>query len=180
QCADMMTDLKTGHLIGGVPRTQQLAQFGVAWIGPAIAVGTTMLLWSKGPGGTMGFGPESQACVDKASGCLPAPQASVLQSMIEGVLHGNAPIDKYVAGAAIGGGLALFPIAGLGVLVGLAMYLPFEITFGYGLGCLANMAMEKMKGRRFIGDVVVPLGAGLIIGEALTNLTLTMITLAKG
>ena len=96
------------------------------------------------------------------------------------MIEGNAPVDKYVAGAAIGGGLALFPIGGLGVLIGLAMYLPFEITLGYGVGCLTTILIEKKKGYRYIGDVVVPLAAGLIVGEALTNLTLTMIKLAGG
>ena len=55
QCADMMQDLKTGHLIGGIPRRQQLVQFAVAWIGPAIAIGTTILLWKGGPGGSTGL-----------------------------------------------------------------------------------------------------------------------------
>ncbi len=74
----------------------------------------------------------------------------------------------------------MFPISGLGVLIGLAMYLPFEITFGYGIGCVASMIFEKWKGRRFYGDVLVPIGAGFIVGEALTSLTLTMIKLATG
>lgn len=178
QCADMMSDLKTGHLIGGVPRKQQLVQFGVAWIGPSIAIGTVMLLWSGGPGGTNGFGPDSLACVNHQGGCLSAPQAGALQGMIEGVLSGNSPVDKYVSGAAIGGALALFPISGLGVLVGLAMYLPFEITLGYGIGCLITMGLEKSKGARFYADKIVPLAAGLIVGEALTNLTITLIKLA--
>jgi putative OPT family oligopeptide transporter len=171
QCADMMTDLKTGHLVGGVPRKQQLAQLSVAWIGPAIAVGTTIVLWSSGPDGANGFGPGT---------ALPAPQAGALTGMIEGVVSGNAPLDKYLAGAGIGGALALFPISGLGVLVGLAMYLPFDITLGYGIGCLAAMGLEKWKGRRFNGDVLIPVATGFIIGEALTSLTLTLITLAGG
>lgn len=171
QCADMMSDLKTGHLVGSVPRKQQLAQFMVAWIGPAIAVGTVVLLWKGGEGGTGGFGPGS---------LLPAPQAGALQGMVTGVVDGNAPLDKYVAGACIGAALSMFPISGLGVLIGLAMYLPFEITFGYGIGCVASMAFEKWKGRRFYGDVLVPIGAGFIVGEALTSLTLTMIKLIPG
>ncbi|MDH5493884.1 MAG: OPT/YSL family transporter, partial [Myxococcales bacterium] len=180
QCADMMTDLKTGHLIGGVPRRQQLVQFGVAWIGPAIAIGTVMLLWKAGPGGVAGFGPESVACVERTASCLPAPQAGTLQSMITGVLEGTAPVDKYVAGAAIGGGLAVFPIGGLGVLIGLAMYLPFEITLGYGIGCLTSMYLERRKGHRYYADILVPLAAGLIVGEALTNLTITLIHVSLG
>ena len=180
QCADMMTDLKTGHLIGGIPRKQQLVQFGVAWVGPAIAIGTVILLWSGGEGGINGFGPEATACKEKLPGCLPAPQASVLQGMVTGVLDGDAPVDKYVAGAGIGAGLVLFPIGGLGVLVGLAMYLPFDITLGYGIGCVTAMIIEKVKGVRFTGDVVVPVAAGFIVGEALTALTLTLIQLATG
>ncbi len=171
QCSDMMGDLKTGHLIGASPRKQQLAQLMVAWIGPAIAVGTVLLLWASGPNGANGFGEGTP---------LPAPQAGALQGMVQGVVSGNAPIDKYIAGASIGGALALFPISGLGVLVGLAMYLPFDITLGYGIGCLASMGLEKWKGRRFYGDILVPVAAGFIIGEALTSLTLTMITLASG
>ncbi|MFK7985767.1 MAG: OPT/YSL family transporter [Sandaracinaceae bacterium] len=180
QCADMMSDLKTGHLIGGVPRRQQLVQFGVAWIGPAIAIGTTLLLWADGPGGENGFGPDSPACQEQGAGCLPAPQAAVLQSMVESVLSGDSPVDKYLSGAVIGGALALFPVGGLGVLIGLAMYLPFEITLGYGIGCAIHMGLAKWKGKRFIGDVLVPIAAGLIVGEALTSLTLTLIRLASG
>jgi putative OPT family oligopeptide transporter len=178
QCADMMTDLKTGHLVGSVPRRQQLVTFATAWVGPAIAIGTTVLLWKAGPGGTNGFGPDSYACVHKLSDCLPAPQASVLEGMVKGVLSGNAPVDKYLAGAGIGAGLALVPIGGLGVLIGLAMYLPFEITLGYGIGCVISIVIQKVKGNRYIADVVVPVAAGLIVGEALTALTLTLIDLA--
>ena len=171
QCADMMSDLKTGHLIGAIPRKQQLVQFGVAWIGPAIAVGTVLLLWRGGVGGENGFGPDTP---------LPAPQAGALQGMVEGVVSGNAPLDKYLSGAIIGGSLAVFPISGLGVLMGLAMYLPFEITLGYGIGCITSMTLEKAYGRRFYGDYIVPIAAGFIIGEALTSLTLTLIKLAVG
>lgn len=178
QCADMMTDLKTGHLVGGIPRRQQLVQFAVAWIGPAIAIGTTLLLWKSGPGGAGGFGPESQACASASPSCLPAPQAGVLQGMVQGVLTGNAPVDKYVAGAGIGAALGLFPVGGLGVLVGLAMYLPFHITLGYALGCGTSIVLTHRKGQLFFSDVLVPIAAGLIVGEALTSLSTTLYQLS--
>ncbi|MGE3671826.1 MAG: OPT family oligopeptide transporter [Polyangiaceae bacterium] len=180
QCADMMQDLKTGHLVGSVPRRQQMAQFAVAWVGPAIAIGTTLLLWKAGPGGFGGFGPESVACVEKTPECLPAPQASVLQGLVKGVLEGNAPIDKYLAGAGIGGALSAFPIGGLGVLVGLAMYLPFSITLSYGFGCVISIGLERAFGRRFTADKTVPLAAGFIVGEALTALAYTLIKVVGG
>ena len=65
--------------------------------------------------------------------------------------QGAAPVDKYASGAAVGLGLGLFPIAGLGVLVGLAMYLPFPITLTYGLGCLTAIWLEKRKGKVGLG-----------------------------
>jgi uncharacterized oligopeptide transporter (OPT) family protein len=63
----------------------------------------------------------------------------------------------------------------MGVLVGLAMYLPFYITMTYGLGCFASMGLEKWKGSRWMGGTLVPVAAGFIIGEALTSLSMVLI-----
>ena len=52
----------------------------------------------------------------------------------EGSRSGDAPLDKYLSGAIIGLSLGAFPISGLGVLVGLAMYLPFSVTLTYAVG----------------------------------------------
>jgi uncharacterized oligopeptide transporter (OPT) family protein len=185
QCADMMQDLKTGHLVGGIPRRQQLAQIATGWLGPMVAVGTVYLLWHRygvDASGVQipGFGPESAACASKAADCLSAPQAGALQGMIEGVVGGDAPIDKYFGGGILGLALGALPTAGLGVLVGLAMYLPFEITLGYGVGCLSGWFLEAKKGRAFFSDRVVPLAAGFIVGEAVTALVLTAITMLSG
>ena len=122
------------------------------------------LLWTQGPDGAGGFGPGT---------ALPAPQAGALQAILEGLQLGNVPLDKYVAGTALGAALGLLPIGGVGVLVGLAMYLPFSITLGYGIGCLVSMALLKKQGSRWIGSTLVPVAAGFIVGEALTSLTLT-------
>ena len=161
QCADMMGDLKSGHLIGAMPRRQQIAQFAVAWLGVPIAVGVLFFLWN-----TVGFGPKNPE--------LSAPQGAALAEVMSSLSQGAAPVDKYASGAAVGLGLGLFPIAGLGVLVGLAMYLPFPITLTYGLGCLIAIWLEKRKGKSWIGDSLVPLAAGFIIGEAVTNLVAAM------
>lgn len=167
QCADMMTDLKSGHMIGAVPRRQQLAQFAVAWIGVPVAIGVLYILW--GPQGG-GFGAET---------ALPAPQAGALQGILDSLASGDAAIDKYAAGAGIGLSLGAAPVGGLGVLVGLAMYLPFGITVTYGLGCLTAMALQKARGARWLGAVVVPVSTGFIVGEALTSLTLVIIDLVR-
>ena len=158
QSADMMQDLKTGFMVGSRQLVQQLVQFSVSWIGVIIAFGVLYVLWGSGPGGQNGFGPDT---------ALPAPQATALTSIIEAVQSNTVPTDKFVLGGIVGMLLGAAPIAGLGILMGLAMYLPFSITFGYGLGCLTQMIIHKRKGEAFTENKIVPLAAGLIIGEAL-------------
>jgi uncharacterized oligopeptide transporter (OPT) family protein len=122
-----------------------------------------------------GFGPDSK---------LPAPQGAALAEIIKsisGEMNPDAesssknkpsaiPVDKYAMGTVVGVLLGAAPMAGLGVLVGLAMYLPFSITLGYGCGCLLQMMIQKMKGVSFCENRLVPLAAGLIVGEALTGM----------
>ena len=90
--------------------------------------------------------------------------------IIDAVQSGNVPIDKYVMGGTIGALLGAAPMAGLGVLIGLAMYLPFSITLGYGIGCMMQMAILKKKGAAFCEHKLVPLAAGLIVGEAILGI----------
>jgi uncharacterized oligopeptide transporter (OPT) family protein len=94
---------------------------------------------------------------------------------MKGLSTGDVPLDKYGAGAIIGGGLGLFPISGLGVLVGLAMYLPFYITVTYGIGCLISIHLLKRHGTEWVGTTLVPVAAGFIIGEALPYLVYAII-----
>jgi putative OPT family oligopeptide transporter len=179
QCADMMQDLKTGHMVGARPREQQLAQLFLCWLGPVIAIGVLFLLWET-PDGTPGFGPASTACIEQLPGCLSAPQAGALQGMIEALQSSDAAVDKYAAGAVIGGALSIFPIGGFAVLIGLAMYLPFSITFAYGVGNVIAMGLERVYGRVFIGRKLVPFAAGLIVGEALTQLVWILFKMLLG
>lgn len=161
QAADMMQDLKTGFMLGARPVRQQIAQFAVTWIGGLLAIGTLYVLWTRGPLGTGGFGPGTD---------LPAPQASVLMGIVEGLKSGQVPLEKYIMGSILGGLLGAAPMAGLGVLVGLAMYLPFSITLGYGLGCLMQMELQRRYGLAFCEHKLVPLAAGLIVGEAIAGI----------
>ena len=161
QAADMMQDLKTGFMLGGRPVKQQAVQFAVTWIGAILAIAVIYILWRSGPNGANGFG-EGTA--------LPAPQAGVLMGIINGLKTGAIPLDKYLLGGGIGALLAAAPVSGLGVMIGLAMYLPFSITLGYGLGCLLQMFLQKKKGLHFVEHKLVPFAAGLIIGEAITGI----------
>ena len=180
QCADMMSDLKTGHLVGATPRNQQIAQLLLCWLGPLVAIGVLFLLWEMPGDGSPGFGPDSLACIEETADCLLAPQAGALQGMIEALRDSDAAVDKYIGGTVIGGALSVFPIGGIAVLVGLAMYLPFSITLAYGVGCVVAMGLEKTQGRVFVGKKLVPFAAGLIVGEALTQLAWSIFRMASG
>ncbi|MBF0462544.1 MAG: OPT/YSL family transporter [Magnetococcales bacterium] len=160
QSADMMQDLKTGFLVGNRPVQQQSLEFAISWLGVVVAFVVIYALWHGGVGGVNGFGPGTP---------LPAPQASALAGVIEAVQSQQIPLDKFVLGGLAGVVMEWTPLGGLGIMVGLAMYLPFSITLTYGLGCLAHLYLERCRGYAFVENVVVPWAAGLIIGEALTG-----------
>ena len=87
--------------------------------------------------------------------------------MIEGILGGNVPVKKYIAGATLGVLLSSCGIGGLGILVGLGFYLPFDVVLTYTIGMLLRMLFDKVKGSNFTHDVCIPVAAGFIVGEAL-------------
>jgi uncharacterized oligopeptide transporter (OPT) family protein len=146
-----MLDLKTGYLVGATPRMQQLGQFIGAWLGPIVVIGVIMVLHEAF---TLG------------SERLPAPQGQVLASMVDGILGGNVPAEKYAAGAVLGGMLSAV-IGGLGITVGLGFYLPFSIVLTYSLGTLARELADRYKGKSWSEGVGIPVAAGFIVGEAL-------------
>ncbi len=155
QATDLMLDLKTGYLVGAIPRRQQTAQFLGTWLGPLLVIVLIFVLHKA-----YVLGSEK----------LPAPQAQALASVIQSILGGEVPIDKYLAGAGLGALLSSSGIGGLGVLVGLGFYLPFSIVLTYSIGTLLRVLSDWKLGHRFSDDVGVPVAAGLIVGEALVGI----------
>lgn len=151
QATDLMLDLKTGYLVGASPRMQQMGQFIGAWLGPIVVIGLIFVLHEAF---TLG------------SERLPAPQGQALASMVEGILGGDVPTQKYAAGAVLGGLLSAV-IGGLGITVGLGFYLPFNIVLTYSLGTLSRELADRFKGKSWSESVGIPVAAGLIVGEAL-------------
>ena len=170
--ADMMQDLKTGQLVGAMPKRQQVTELCVVGIGPLIAMVTILIIAGvnqKQYGVPMGAGTPTAA-----------PQAQALQAVITGVQGGEMPYALYGFGALLGALLGLGAFSGLGVLVGLSMYLPFQYIATYGIGCVINMIVGKVKGRGWAEDWGVPMAAGLIVGESLLALVINIIVLAQG
>ena len=88
--------------------------------------------------------------------------------MISGVLGGDVPIQKYLAGAGLGAMLSAMQ-GGLGITVGLGFYLPFNIVLTYAIGTLLREVSDRRYGINFSEDVGIPVAAGLIVGEALVG-----------
>ncbi|MFG0331232.1 MAG: OPT/YSL family transporter [Phycisphaerales bacterium] len=162
ECADMMADLRTGYIVGAKPKRQQFVEIFASALGPAVTFATIALIVASN---TKQFG------IPMGEGTPTiAPQAVALKGVIEAVQGGAVPYALYGAGALLGLFLGLGSFAGLGVLVGLSMYLPIVYILPYGLGCLVNLAVTKVKGRRWAEDWGIPFCAGLIVGEAILAL----------
>lgn len=158
-CADMMQDLKTGSLVGGIPRRQQLVELSVVWIGPLVSMATVFLIAEKNQSL---YGAPFGAGTDRG-----APQAAALHAAIDGLRGGSAPVHLYGMGGLMGILLSASGFTGLGVLVGLSMYLPLAYLLPYGLGCVIQMVTTKVKGATWAESWGVPLAAGLIVGDGL-------------
>lgn len=170
--ADMMSDLKTGHLVGAVPRRQQIVELIFAGIGPVITMLVLLVITQVNLTQTgVPIGPGTDT---------PAPQAQALQAVITGVQGGEMPYALYGMGAALGVLLGLGSFAGLGVLVGLSIYLPFFYIATYGVGCVVQIVLTRLKGARWCENWGVPFAAGLIVGEAILALVVNVAVLIKG
>jgi putative OPT family oligopeptide transporter len=154
QACDLMLDLKTGYLVGASPVKQQIGQFLATWLGPIVIMALIFVLHKA-----YGLG----------SARLPAPQGQALASTIKGILGGQIPLQKYIAGAALGALLSFSAPGGLGIQVGLGFYLPFNIVLTYTIGTLLRLFVDWKKGHRFSEEVGIPIAAGLIVGEALVG-----------
>lgn len=155
QGGDMMDDLKTAHLIGADTRKAQLSQLCVAWVGPIVAIATVLLLAKS-----VAFGPDTT---------MPAAQASTLAGLLKGLSEQGAPYDLYGGGALIGALLTLLPIGGVGVLFGLAFFLPFAYTLPYGVGCGLRIVIDRFTTPEWVTRYGIPAAVGCILGESLVG-----------
>src|SRR5439155_16790853 len=124
KAGDISQDLKTGYLVGATPARQQLGQLlGAAFACWAVA-GTVLLL-----GSAWTFGSRD----------LPAPQATLMKTIIEGVLSGALPWGLVLSGGGVALGAMLCGVSGLAFAIGL--YLPLSSMAPIFLGgCIRAFA----------------------------------------
>lgn len=165
---DVMSDFKTGALLGANPRTLWFGQAIGATLGVVISVATlTALVAAWGPSA---FGP---------TGTFVAAQASVVATVVSGIPSVPAFVVGLVAGA-------LLYLAGVpSMMIGLGVYLPFYMSFTAFLGSLVRRIYDMMARRRGVdaeraaeqGTIVA---SGLLGGESIVGVCVALATVLAG
>ncbi|HVG25764.1 MAG TPA: oligopeptide transporter, OPT family [Thermoanaerobaculia bacterium] len=158
KAGDISQDLKTGYLVGATPARQQFGQF----IGAAFAcwaVAATVLVLGR----AYTFGsPE-----------MPAPQATLMKTVIEGVLSGSLPWGLVGTGAALSICAIIAGLPGLAFAVGI--YLPLgSLTPIYAGGIVRRIVEARSKGTSEESDPGVLAASGMIAGEGLTGVLIAV------
>ncbi len=156
--ADMSQDLKTGYIVGATPKNQQIGEL-IGCIVSAIAIGGIMYLLDA----AWGFGSKE----------LPAPQATLMKLVVEGVMVGNLPWILVFAGVGIAVAIEVIGIPVLPVAVGL--YLPIHLSVPIFIGGLLRAFFDR-KGEegKTITDRGILYSSGLIAGEGLIGILLAV------
>jgi putative OPT family oligopeptide transporter len=170
---DNLQDLKTGQLVGASPMRQQVAL--VVGVGAGAAVIPPVLnLLAK----AYGFAGAANIGV-VAPNPLPAPQATLIAALAQGVIGGNLAWKMLGIGMLIGVGLIVLDTT-MGALkklripplaVGIGIYLPMSATFAVVVGAVIShwydgkaRATPNPERAKRLGTLVA---SGLIVGESL-------------
>jgi putative OPT family oligopeptide transporter len=156
KAGDISQDLKTGFLVGATPAKQQFGQL----IGASVAcwaVAATVILM----GSAFGFGTKE----------IPAPQAMLMKTIIEGVLSGALPWTLVLSGAGLSLGAMLCGVSGLAFAIG--VYLPLSsmapIYVGGCVRALLDRGRKEGEGKGE-GDPGILAASGLVAGEGLAGI----------
>jgi putative OPT family oligopeptide transporter len=159
KAGDISQDLKTGYLVGATPARQQAGQL----IGAAFAcwgVAATVLML----GSAYSFG----------SSDLPAPQATLMKTVIEGVLAGSLPWGLVGSGAMLSLCAMIAGLPGLAFAVGI--YLPLaSLTPIFVGGIVRRIVDERRKGPAPESDPGVLAASGMIAGEGLAGVAIAFL-----
>ncbi|MCK8058574.1 MULTISPECIES: OPT family oligopeptide transporter [unclassified Fusibacter] len=167
---DTSQDLKTGFLVGATPRKQQYGEI-IGAVAAALAIGGVLTLLNN----AWGFG----------SAELPAPQATLMRLVIEGVMGGNLPWSLVFTG--IGMGIAI-ELLGLPVLpIAIGLYLPIHLSTPIMVGGLLRGVLDKRLTNKIYNEINIKdkiesgilYASGLIAGEGLIGILLAVFAVAN-
>ncbi len=160
---DISQDLKTGFLVGATPRKQQIGEM-IGAVGSAFFVCLAVFYLGK----AYGFGTEE----------LPAPQATLMKTVLDGVIDANLRWDLVGIGACFSVIVFLLKIPPLPFAVG--VYLPLYTMTPVFIGGLLRHIIDKKygginteseKGK----DQGILLGSGFIAGEGLMGVIIAVV-----
>ncbi|HEY8699124.1 MAG TPA: oligopeptide transporter, OPT family [Rhizomicrobium sp.] len=168
-----LQDLKTGQLVGATPRAQQWALIvgvlaGAAVIPPVLNTLAHAFGFAGAPNiGTVTHQP------------LPAPQATLISALAQGVIGGNLNWTMLYAGMALGVGLIVLDeaLGGLKWLrlpplaVGIGIYLPMSATLpvviGAVIGHVYDLWARRTPNPDYSKRLAILIASGMIVGESL-------------
>jgi putative OPT family oligopeptide transporter len=159
---ELLQDFKAGYILGGTPRTIQMAELIAVVVASLVMYFPLHVLQ-----GAYGFG----------SKALPAPQAGLMAALAQGIVGGEMPWPLVVTGALFGAALILLRVRSP-MLVAVGMYLPLSTSFAIFVGGMFRGIQSMLSGRAGHNEaqrtrmesVGILIASGLIAGEALTGL----------
>lgn len=160
---DTSQDLKTGYIVGATPKKQQIGEL-IGAVVSAFAIGGVMYLLNA----AWGFGSEA----------IPAPQASLMKLVVEGVMGGTLPWTLIIIGVFIAIAVEVIGIPVLAFAVGL--YLPIHLSAPIFVGGLVKWYMESKRKydseaqKKDCIEAGVLYCSGMIAGEGLVGILLAV------
>lgn len=164
---DTSQDLKTGFIVGATPMWQQIGEL-IGAVVAALTIGGVMYLLHK----AWGFGSSAQ---------LPAPQATLMKLVVEGVMGGTLPWGLVFCGVFTA---VVIEILGLPVLpISIGLYLPIHLSAPIFVGGLVRKMVESQKSdteeqtarRKERVEKGLLYSSGLIAGEGLIGILLAVL-----
>lgn len=170
-------DLKTGYIVGATPKYQQIALF-VGAIVSSIAIGATIKILDMPTAEMASQGITHAIGTDK----FPAPQGTLMATLIKGILSFNLDWQFVLVGVAIAVTMELCGIKSLSFAVGL--YLPLSTTLPIFMGGAIRglVDMKKKKSGEVLNAEEEDLGkgnlfaTGLVAGGALAGVIIAFIS----
>jgi len=164
KAGDISQDLKTGYLVGATPARQQFGQLiGASFACWAVAA-TVLLL-----GTAYTFGSKE----------IPAPQATLMKTIVEGVLAGALPWGLVLTGGGLAVAAILCGVSGLAFAIG--VYLPLATMAPLYVGGCVRALCERGRQQRGKGesDPGILAASGLVAGEGLAGVLVAALVAAN-
>ena len=161
---DVMSDFKTGQIIGTNPRQMWVGQAIGALLGVVVSVAVMVALATAY--GTDAFGPGK---------LFVSAQASVVATMVSGI----PDVVGFIVG--IVAGIVLYCMGIPSMMLGLGVYLPFYMSFTAAIGALIKLVYDRVHkapedAELSHDDNGIIVASGLLGGESIIGVVLALVT----